>query len=102
MSDDPLLPAELVTSSDGPFIAAAELTQRDARVTAPHRHARGQLVGAMSGLLSIGVDDHDWVVPAVHAIWIPPHCTHALRSFGPFSGWSVFVAEPRCASLPPA
>ncbi|KWK57866.1 AraC family transcriptional regulator [Burkholderia ubonensis] len=102
MPDDPLLPAGLVNSSDGPFVAAAELTQRDARVTAPHRHARGQLVGALTGLLSLGLDDQDWVVPAVHAIWIPPHCVHSLRSFGPFSGWSVFVAEPRCESLPQA
>jgi AraC-like DNA-binding protein/quercetin dioxygenase-like cupin family protein len=97
---EPLLPAHLVLSDDGPFVAAAVLTQRDARVTAPHSHARGQLVGALSGLLSIGLDDQDWVVPAVHAIWIPPHCRHALQSFGPFSGWAVFVAESRCPALP--
>ena len=40
------------------------------------------------------------VVPAIHAIWIPPHCRHSLRSFGPISGWSAFVAEARCAALP--
>ncbi|AYY56301.1 AraC family transcriptional regulator [Burkholderia multivorans] len=96
----PLLPARLVLSDDGPFVAAAVLTQRDARTTAPHAHARGQLVGALSGLLSIGLDDQDWVVPAIHAIWIPPHCRHGLQSFGPFSGWSVFVAEARCDALP--
>ncbi|HDV6319572.1 helix-turn-helix transcriptional regulator [Burkholderia multivorans] len=96
----PLLPARLVLSDDGPFVAAAVLTQRDARTTAPHAHARGQLVGALSGLLSIGLDDQDWVVPAIHAIWIPPHCRHGLQSFGPFSGWSVFVAEARCGALP--
>ncbi|KVD82954.1 AraC family transcriptional regulator [Burkholderia sp. ABCPW 14] len=99
---DPLLPVELVMSSDGPFVAAAELTQHDARTTAPHSHARGQLVGASSGLVSIGLDDQDWVVPAIHAIWIPPHRVHSLRSFGPFSGWSVFIAQHRCASLPDA
>ncbi|MCO1373409.1 helix-turn-helix transcriptional regulator [Burkholderia multivorans] len=96
----PLLPARLVLGDDGPFVAAAVLTQRDARTTAPHAHARGQLVGALSGLLSIGLDDQDWVVPAIHAIWIPPHCRHGLQSFGPFSGWSVFVAEARCGALP--
>lgn len=100
MNDHPILPVALVTSSDGPFLRGAELTQRETRVTPPHCHARGQLVGASNGLLSIGLDDHDWVVPALHAIWIPPHRTHSLRSFGPFSGWSVFVAEPRCAALP--
>ncbi|PXX40650.1 MULTISPECIES: helix-turn-helix domain-containing protein [Burkholderia] len=97
---DPLLPARFITSDDGPFVVAAVLSQRDPRVTAPHAHARGQLVGALSGLVSIGLDDRDWVVPAVHAIWIPPHCRHSLRSFGPISGWSAFVAEARCAALP--
>ncbi|KGC37627.1 araC family regulatory protein [Burkholderia pseudomallei] len=99
---DPILPIELVTSSEGPFVAAVELTQRTERTTARHSHARGQLVGASSGLVSIGLDDEDWVVPAVHAVWIPPHRVHSLRSFGPFAGWSVFVAEDRCAALPGA
>ncbi|RQR52445.1 AraC family transcriptional regulator [Burkholderia sp. Bp9140] len=97
---DPLLPAHLVTSDDGPFVAAAVLTQRDPRVTPSHTHARGQLVGALSGLVTIGLDDEEWVVPAIHAIWIPPHCRHSLRSFGPISGWSAFVSEKRCATLP--
>jgi AraC-like DNA-binding protein len=97
---DPLLPARFVTSDDGPFVVAAVLSQRDPRVTPPHAHARGQLVGASSGLLTIGLDDQEWVVPAIHAIWIPPHCRHSLRSFGPISGWSAFVAEARCATLP--
>ncbi|KGW79338.1 helix-turn-helix domain protein [Burkholderia pseudomallei MSHR2990] len=99
---DPILPIELVTSSEGPFVAAVELTQRTERTTARHSHARGQFVGASSGLVSIGLDDEDWVVPAVHAVWIPPHRVHSLRSFGPFAGWSVFVAEDRCAALPGA
>ncbi|KUZ11192.1 AraC family transcriptional regulator [Burkholderia diffusa] len=97
---DPLLPDRFVTSDDGPFVVAAVLSQRDPRVTPSHAHARGQLVGASSGLLTIGLDDQDWVVPAIHAIWIPPHCRHSLRSFGPISGWSAFVAEARCAVLP--
>ncbi|VWC34734.1 AraC family transcriptional regulator [Burkholderia aenigmatica] len=97
---DPLLPARFIKSDDGPFVVAAVLSQRDPRVTPPHSHARGQLVGALSGLLTIGLDDRDWVVPAIHAIWIPPHCRHSLRSFGPIAGWSAFVAEARCAALP--
>ncbi|AOK07493.1 helix-turn-helix transcriptional regulator [Burkholderia sp. AU19243] len=97
---DPLLPIRFVTSDDGPCVVAAVLSQRDPRVTPPHAHARGQLIGASSGLLTIGLDDQDWVVPATDAIWIPPHCRHSLRSFGPISGWSAFVAEARCATLP--
>jgi len=97
----PLIRPDLVLSSDGPFLAAAELTQRESRATSSHSHARGQLMGALSGLVSVGVNRQQWVVPAIHAIWIPPHCEHSVRSYGPFSGWSVFIAEPRCAALPP-
>ncbi len=43
-------------------------------------------MGALSGLASIGFDKQQWVVPATHAIWIPPHCVHSIRSYGPFSG----------------
>lgn len=56
---DPLLPARFVTSDDGPFVVAAVLSQRDPRITAPHSHARGQLVGALSGLVTIGLDDQE-------------------------------------------
>ncbi|BCQ52923.1 AraC family transcriptional regulator [Burkholderia gladioli] len=99
---DPLLPPPLVLESGGPLVAAAELTQSVARETEAHRHARGQLVGALSGLLSVGLEAQQWVVPATHAIWVPPHHMHSLRSYGPFSGWSVFVQEAACAALPTA
>jgi AraC-like DNA-binding protein/quercetin dioxygenase-like cupin family protein len=92
--------AELVSSHDGPFLAAGELTQHAPRELPAHSHARGQLMGALSGLMSVGIDAQQWVVPAIHAIWIPPHCTHSVKSFGPFAGWSVFIAEARCDGLP--
>ncbi|WP_229708936.1 AraC family transcriptional regulator [Silvimonas iriomotensis] len=100
--DDLIIRPDLVRSSAGPFLAAAELTRDAVRVTPAHSHERGQLVGALHGLISIGLDRQQWVVPAVHAIWIPPHWTHSLRSFGPFAGWSVFIAQPHCAGLPAA
>ncbi|WP_186134896.1 AraC family transcriptional regulator, partial [Burkholderia gladioli] len=74
--------------------------QTEARSTSSHSHARGQLMGALSGLVSVGLDRQQWVVPAIHAIWIPPHYEHSVRSYGPFSGWSVFITEQRCAQLP--
>ncbi|GAB7126971.1 helix-turn-helix transcriptional regulator [Silvimonas sp. JCM 19000] len=98
--EDLIIRPELVLSSAGPMLAAAELSRSSVRVTPAHSHSRGQLMGALHGLVSIGLDRQQWVVPAVHAIWIPPHWTHSLRSFGPFAGWSVFIAEPHCAALP--
>jgi AraC-like DNA-binding protein len=96
----PLIRPDLVLSPDAPFLAAAELKQSEPRETSMHHHARGQLMGALNGLVSVTVEREQWVVPAIHAIWIPPHCAHAVRSHGPFAGWSVFIAESRCADLP--
>lgn len=65
-----------------------------------HHHARGQLLGSLGGLLSVGTERGNWVVPSVHAVWIPPHHVHSAHSLGPFNGWSIYVQESACASLP--
>ncbi len=70
------------------------------RITERHSHAQGQLLGASRGLLSVGTEAGLSVVPATHAVWVPPHHPHSLRSHGAFEGWSVYVAEAACAGLP--
>ncbi|NIA00305.1 helix-turn-helix domain-containing protein [Massilia sp. CCM 8734] len=99
MSDLTLDPAHINTS-EGPVVIVAAGSEERERTSAGHRHARGQLMGSMRGLLSVGVEDGQWIVPAIHAVWLPPHHFHSVRSHGPFSGWSVYVAEPACADLP--
>lgn len=70
------------------------------RETPSHSHARGQLLGALRGLLTVGTDRGQHLVAATQAIWIPPHHTHSVRSHGPFMGWSVYVDKSACATLP--
>jgi AraC-like DNA-binding protein len=94
--------SSLLDAADGPALLATTLQGADPRVTAMHAHARGQLFGAVRGLLSVGTRRGQWVVPAIHVVWIPPRQPHALRSHGPFAGWSVYLAEPFCAGLPEA
>lgn len=65
-----------------------------------HSHARGQLLGSMGGLLSVGTEEGMWIVPSVQAVWIPPHHVHSAHSIGPFHGWSIYVQESACAVLP--
>jgi len=84
----------------GPLLLAVVRRSGAVRVTSRHRHARGQLLGAMQGLLSADAGSNRWVVPATHAVWIPPGVPHGLRSHGPFSGWSVYVAASACSELP--
>ncbi len=85
----------------GPCLVASATIACTTRVTPPHRHAEGQLFGATRGVLTVGTDAGLWVMPAGHAVWVPPHQRHSLRSHGAFVGSSVYVREAACASLPP-
>ena len=95
-----LIPIEQASSAGGPLLLAVAQQSGAVRMTRPHRHARGQLLGAAQGLLSVDAGNSRWVVPATHAVWIPPDVLHGLRSHGPFAGWSIYVAAPACADLP--
>jgi AraC-like DNA-binding protein len=92
----------LIDRPGGPVLIVAAANQRTPRSSVPHRHCRGQLFGSTRGLLTIGVDEGVWVVPATHAVWVPPHRVHWARSHGPFHGYAIYVAEPDCADLPAA
>lgn len=74
---------------------------RRPRDSAPHAHVHGQVFGASRGLLTVGTDTGSWVVPASHAVWIPAHCSHQVRSHGDFHGWSAFVDANAGSILPP-
>ncbi|ARU03367.1 AraC family transcriptional regulator [Comamonas serinivorans] len=99
MPDPMVLPSQ-AADPRGPLLRAVVRRSGAVRVTRRHRHARGQLLGAEQGLLSVDAGSRRWVVPATHAVWIPPDVPHGLRSHGPFSGWSVYVAAFACLDLP--
>ena len=85
---------------EGLTLAAVAGRQATERVLAPHLHAQGELLGSMRGLLSIGTEAGVWIVPATHAVWLPPGHRHSARSHGPYDGCVVYVAEDACAALP--
>ncbi|VVO18815.1 AraC family transcriptional regulator [Pseudomonas fluorescens] len=97
---EPLVNPSLMQSPSGPLLFVAVQNAAIERVTAAHRHARGQLLGAQRGLLSVEVAHSHWVVPATHAVWIPAQCLHGVRSHGPFNGWSLYIEPQACAGLP--
>lgn len=100
MMNQPLIPYALAGEIAGPTIWAV-IRQSDAmRETPRHHHARGQLLGAEHGLLTVDAGQSRWVVPATHAVWIPPDTPHGITSHGPYSGWSVYVAVSACYLLP--
>ncbi|EPY7224894.1 AraC family ligand binding domain-containing protein [Klebsiella pneumoniae] len=95
---DPLIPFEPVFSPQGPTLLVAVRQSEVIRETPRHHHSCGQLIGAIRGLLTVDGGDCRWVVPATHAVWIPPGVPHGLRSHGPYSGWSVYVSAKPVAS----
>lgn len=89
-----------VHSADGPLLIAVAYSEPSALIAESHSHAWGQLAGAWRGLLTLGTAAGQWVVPAVHAVWIPPLQVHSGRSHGPFEGWSVYIRPADCRDLP--
>jgi len=96
---EPLISFTRTLAPDGPPLIVT-VSQSDAiRETARHHHSCGQLLGAEDGLLTVDAGDYRWVVPATHAVWIPPDVSHGLRSHGPYSGWSIYVSATLCSEL---
>lgn len=99
---DPLLAPDRAHSRRGPSLIAVARQEDGVRHTAMHTHARGQLLGAWQGLLTVYAANHQWVVPPQHAVWIPPGLPHGLRSHGPYAGYGVYISPAACAALPPS
>jgi len=99
MPDLSLDPAVLELPN-GPLLIAAAGSQENELQSELHRHRRGQLLGSTQGLLSVSLESTVWIVPAIHAIWLPPGVLHSVSSHGPFRGWGVFIEESACEELP--
>lgn len=95
--DSPLLSADIANRIDGPAVIAV-LVHAAPRGSAMHRHARGQLLAPLAGLLVLETDGGRLSVPPGHAAWLPPLCRHGMRAHGQFHGWSAYLAP--VAGLP--
>lgn len=89
-----------LSSAGEPVILVTSRHQAEIRQTDRHAHARGQLLGTLQGVVTIGTEHGRWLIPPINAVWLPPHVEHDFTSHGAFHGWSVYVAEHACASLP--
>lgn len=97
----PLIASEDAARTENALVRVVALREPHARLTTAHSHAVGQLFGSADGLLSVELHRERLVVPATHAVWVPPRWVHAARSHGPYDGWSLYVAEAACGGLPP-
>ena len=59
--------------------------------TGVHSHDEHQLSYADSGVLGVAVDDANWVVPPLRAVWIPAGVEHELTAYGPTTICPLYI-----------
>ncbi|GHB06862.1 AraC family transcriptional regulator [Salinicola rhizosphaerae] len=96
----PIIPQHLADSSQGPIVLSSCIEKGPPRYTTPYIHSRGQLLGTNTGMLSVDVGHHQWVVLPSLAVWIPSGEPYALSSSQSYQGWAAYVAENACQDLP--
>ena len=57
----------------------------------PHRHARAQLIHAVTGVMTVISPGGSWVVPTGRAVWMPPQMEHQIQIAGDVSMRTLFI-----------
>ncbi len=65
-----------------------------------HTHRHGQLIHAISGVMTVHADGGSWVVPTGRAVWVPAGVRHEIRMAGDVQMRTVFVAHAVRPGLP--
>jgi AraC-like DNA-binding protein/quercetin dioxygenase-like cupin family protein len=65
-----------------------------------HRHRRGQLVYACSGVMTVATREGTWVVPPQRAVWVPGGVEHRIRMSGEVGMRTAYLAPEAGARLP--
>ena len=67
-----------------------------------HRHARGQLLYALDGVMVVEATTGRWIVPPTTAVWLRPHVGHRILMRSAARIRSVLVLPDAARLLPPA
>ena len=84
----------------GPLAVVVSQSVEGSSLVASHSHVRGQLLGVWRGLLTLCTESGKWLVPKVHAVWIPPGQLHWASVHGQADAWSVYLRPDACMGLP--
>jgi AraC-like DNA-binding protein len=82
-----------------PVVAQAS-TRADGYTIPLHRHRRGQLLHAITGIMRIETEDSVWIVPPARALWVPPELAHETSMRGHVEIRTLYVDPKHCGSLP--
>jgi AraC-like DNA-binding protein len=66
-----------------------------------HRHRRGQLVHAESGVMRVTTREGIWIVPPARALWLPVGMLHEVRMEGDVEARTLYLDRSTGAALGP-
>jgi len=72
-------------------LEALAFDHQDGEEILPHCHTQAQLIHGISGVMLVGAAERHWVVPAGHALWVPPGTGHQIRMFGQVRMRTLFM-----------
>lgn len=89
---------EIIDAARPIIVSAAEVA--DAHVIAPHRHPRGQLLYAESGVMQVSVGLSTWRISPHCGVWVPSDMPHQVSATTGVSYRSLFVSPVLSKALP--
>jgi AraC-like DNA-binding protein len=67
-----------------------------------HQHPHAQLIHAVSGVMLVGTDQGQWLVPPSRGLWMPACTDHWLRMIGEVGMRTCFIRPDAIPGLPTA
>ena len=64
-----------------------------------HSHGRAQLIFAVSGTMTVRASASLWILPASHALWMPPKVVHHIRTAGRVEMRTLYIAPEAAARI---
>ncbi|HEB91405.1 MAG TPA: AraC family transcriptional regulator [Deltaproteobacteria bacterium] len=65
-----------------------------------HRHLRGQLIHASTGVMTVTTGEGIWVVPPQRAVWVPGKIRHEIRMSGRVVMETLYLSDRALHGLP--
>jgi AraC-like DNA-binding protein/quercetin dioxygenase-like cupin family protein len=82
--------------SGQPAVLVANFAMTPATPFDRHVHAKHQLAWARRGILTVGTDTAEWVLPATRALWIPAGVPHEVGASGNALMRTLYVSRAHC------
>ena len=82
------------------ILQSQRLWHEKKHLTPWHQHASGQIYLLTHGMMALETRERQWAMTAGSIGWLPPNCAHQALACGNVIGWSLYLPESYCATLP--